>query len=151
MNGAQLHLWLGQAAVMGSAFAVSLSLVAVLSEVGRVRRGALVTMAVIAVLSLPTYATWRPAEDIVRSVSGVTLASVEGQQQGAALALLVNEALGVIALVGLLASRRVRKVVSVVRRVKHGRDRAVGRRSADRDGFCFERGVNACSQSEVRP
>lgn len=146
MNGAQLHLWLGQAAVMGSAFAVSLSLVAVLSEVGRVRRGALVTMAVIAVLSLPAYATWTPTEDIIRSVPGVTLASVEGQQQVAAFALLVNEALGVIALVGLLAPRRAWQVVSVVRRVKHGRDRAVGRRSADRDGSCFERDVNACSQ-----
>lgn len=153
MNGTQLYLWLGQAAVMGSVFALSLSLslVAVLSEVGRVRRGALVAMVVIGALSLPASVTRMPTEDIVRSVSGVTLASVENQQQIARFALIVNEALGTIALTGLLVRRRERHVAPVVRRVKGARNRGPRRPIGRPQVFCFLRDVNWCSQNQVRP
>jgi hypothetical protein len=110
MNPAHLHLLLTHLPVVGAVFAVLLLAVGLLTRSAAVRRVALAAVVVVALLGLPTYFTGEGAEDAVEGLPGVSEALVERHEDAAGRSLVVLEAAGVLALLGLAVTARARRV-----------------------------------------
>jgi hypothetical protein len=110
MNAAHLHLLLTHQPVVGAAFAVLLLAAGLLTRCPAVRRIALAAVVVVALLGLPTYFSGEGAEDAVEGLPGVSEAVVERHEDAAGRSLVALEAAGVLALLGLAATVRARRV-----------------------------------------
>ena len=105
MNAAYVHLLLNHIPILGTAFGVLFLVYALVrnrTELKRIAQGIFVLAALAAV---PVYLTGEPAEEVVEHQPGVFEDAIE-QHEGAALYALIGvEALGLLSLVGLFASR----------------------------------------------
>jgi hypothetical protein len=110
MNWAHAHLIVNHLPVIGVLLGFCLFLVAHLRKDEGARRGALVVLAVTAILAFPAYFSGTRAEDVVEHLPGVTEARIEAHEDAALAALVASGVLGLAALLGLAVSRRARPV-----------------------------------------
>lgn len=106
MNPAHIHLLLNHIPVIGIGIGFVLLIIAAARrspELAKVCFGLFVVMALVAI---PTYLSGEPAEEIVRNLPGVSESIIEEHEEAALPALVAIELLGVVALVGLVLSRR---------------------------------------------
>jgi hypothetical protein len=89
---------------------VLLLAVALPSRSPAVQRLALAAVVVVALLGLPTYFTGEGAEEAVEELPGISEAVIERHEDAAARALIALEVAGALALLGLVATARARRV-----------------------------------------
>jgi uncharacterized membrane protein len=106
MNAAYAHLTLNHVPVLGVVFGLALLAAAVLRRNETLRRAAWVTLVVVALFALPVYFTGDGAEKIVEDEPGVVHRTIKDHEEIALFALIGMEALGLLALAGLVLSRR---------------------------------------------
>jgi uncharacterized membrane protein len=106
MNAAYLHLTLNHVPVLGVVFALGLLAAALFRRNDTLLRAGWVTLVVIALVALPVYFSGEGAEEIVEHEPGVTHDHIEEHEEIALFAIIGMEALGLLALAGLLLSRR---------------------------------------------
>jgi uncharacterized membrane protein len=110
MNTAHVHLLLTHLPVVGAVFAVLLLATGLLTRSAAVRRVALAAVVVVALSGLPTYFTGEGAEDAVEGLPGVSETVIERHEDAAGRSLVALETAGVLALLGLAATVRARRV-----------------------------------------
>ena len=107
MNSAHLHLILNHIPVLGTWFGLLLLLAAgVLRKSEELKRAALVTFVLTALVTIPTYLAGQAAEDMVERLPGVSEQLIEGHEGAGLVALIAASALGALALGGLILFRR---------------------------------------------
>lgn len=106
MNAAYGHLLLNHVPVLGSVFGLALLAAGVLRRNQTLRQAGWVTLVIVALVALPVYFSGEGAEEIVEHEPGVTHDAIEEHEEIALVALIGMEALGLLALAGLVLSRR---------------------------------------------
>ncbi len=106
MNLTHLHLMLTHVPVLGAAFGLALFAFALWRKSEELKKAALGTFLVAALLAVPVYLTGEPAEDAAKSFPGVTKMTIEEHEEAASVAFTSIVVLGVAALAGLLLFRR---------------------------------------------
>lgn len=106
MNGAYAHLLLNHIPVFGTLFGAVLLLVAVLGKKDVLKRAGLGVFVAVAVLTIATYLTGEPAEDVVENLNGVSESVIEDHEESALLSLFGIELLGAASLTTLWVSRK---------------------------------------------
>jgi uncharacterized membrane protein len=106
MNAAYVHLTLNHIPVLGVPFALALLAAAVFRRNETLRRAGWVTLVAVALLALPVYFSGEGAEEIVEHEPGVSHDNIEEHEEIALVAIIGMEALGLLALAGLVLSRR---------------------------------------------
>ena len=105
MNGANVHLLLNHVPILGTILGTLLLALAALRRSQELARVSLLGFVVFALVGLPTYFSGERAEDVVERLAGVTKAAIETHEDAALPAFVALEALGVLALVGLVVAR----------------------------------------------
>ncbi len=106
MNLGYFHLAVNHLPVLGVVFGTILFACALLRKSTELRRAALWTFLVAALLALPAFLTGEPAEDLVKGLPGVTHQVVEAHEEFASVALSGVILLGLAALGGLTLAER---------------------------------------------
>ena len=112
MNLTHRHLMLNHLPVLGIPFGFGLLLYGVFKKSEELKRTALGTLVIIAVLTIPAYLTGESAEEAVKSLPGVEEPFIEKHDDAAAIAFTALLALGVTAFVGLIRFRGARTLPS---------------------------------------
>jgi hypothetical protein len=110
MNWAYVHLSLNHLPVIGAIFGALLLLLALLRKSEELKRVSLGVFVFTALLALPVYFTGEPAKEVVKHLPGVAESLIEKHENAALFALLMAEATGLVALAGLILSRRAERV-----------------------------------------
>ena len=105
MNATHLHLILNHIPVLGTAFGLALLIFARWRKSEELKKAALGTFLITALLAVPVYLTGEPAEDVVKPLPGVSKAILEQHEQAATVAFTGIVVLGVGALTGLILFR----------------------------------------------
>jgi uncharacterized membrane protein len=106
MNAAHLHIILNHFPVIGLVFTAAVLAAALLQRSEELARVGAVCLVFLALVALPVYLTGEPAEEVVEHLPGISGQTIERHEEAATVALVLIEALGVIALGGLVAFRR---------------------------------------------
>lgn len=106
MNQAHLHLLLNHVPVIGAIFCLLLLLVALLRKSDELKRVSLGGLVLVSLLTIPAYLTGEPAEKVVEHLPGVSEALIESHEKAALVAFITLLATGIVALGGLIWSRR---------------------------------------------
>ena len=106
MNPAHLHLLLNHIPVLGVGFGLALLAWAALRRHDAFARLALVVFVLSAGAAIPTYLSGEPAEEVVEPIAGAIEPWLEPHEDAALVALVLVEALGVLALGALWFARR---------------------------------------------
>jgi uncharacterized membrane protein len=106
MNATHLHLMLNHIPVLGTAFGLGLLAFALWRKSEELKNAALGVFLITALFSVPVYLTGEPAEDLVEPLAGVSKAIIEQHEEAAVVAFIGLLVLGVVALAGLILSRR---------------------------------------------
>jgi hypothetical protein len=101
-----LHLLLNHFPTVGMVVGLGLFLLALLKKSDDLKRGGLAVFFALALISLPTYMSGYSAQKSLRGMQTVSQTLIDLHQRSALLALIVMEALGVVAWYGLWSSRR---------------------------------------------
>jgi uncharacterized membrane protein len=112
MNAAYVHLTLNHVPVLGVVFALPLLGFGLLRRNTTLVRAGWITLVVVALIAVPVYLSGEGAEEIVEDEPGVTHDAIEAHEEIALFGLIGAEILGVMALAGLLLSRRAAGVPS---------------------------------------
>ena len=110
MNWAHVHLLLNHVPVLGTVFGLGLLGYAIIRRSDTLKRAALNTFVAVALVALPVYFTGEPAEELVEDAAGVAQGTIDAHEDSALMSLIGVEVLGVVALAGLVISRRGRPV-----------------------------------------
>ena len=106
MNPAHLHLMLNHVPVLAVPFGLAVLGWAMFRRRPEFARLALIVFIFSALATIPTYLTGEPAEDAIEGVAGAIEPWVEPHEEAALVSLILGEALGVLAIVGLWSARR---------------------------------------------
>jgi uncharacterized membrane protein len=106
MNAAYVHLMLNHVPILGVVFALPLLGFGLLRRNPTLLRAGWVTLVAIALVAIPVYLSGEGAEEIVEDKPGVSHDAIEAHEEIALFGLIGAEALGLLALAGLLLSRR---------------------------------------------
>ena len=106
MNAAYVHLLLNHVPVLGVVFGLALLGWAVSRRDDRMLRAGWATLVVVALIALPVYFTGEGAEEVVEDEPGVVHQTIKDHEEMALFAIIGMEALGLLALWGLVRSRR---------------------------------------------
>jgi uncharacterized membrane protein len=106
MNWAHVHLMINHFPVIGVLGAVLLLLYALVRKSDEVRMVSFGVFVLIALITIAVFFTGQGAVDVVKNLQGVTEAFVGRHEEMAAIALVLTEVLGVLALAGLYLLRR---------------------------------------------
>jgi len=109
MNLAHLHLLLNHFPIIGTMVGVGLFLASMFGKNEDLKRAGLILMAVMALLSLPTFFSGVGAQGAVQDLPGVSGDLISRHEGAAMLALLFMEITGGLSLVGLWQSRKFSK------------------------------------------
>jgi uncharacterized membrane protein len=112
MNSAHLHLILNHLPVLGTVFGLAILAFGLWKRSEDNKQLALGLLVITALLAIPTYLTGEPAEGAVKGLSGVAGDLIERHEEAAGVALGGVLALGLFAVVGLVAFRRQRPVAT---------------------------------------
>ncbi|MGD8869379.1 MAG: hypothetical protein PVI01_17300 [Gemmatimonadales bacterium] len=105
MNAAHLHLILNHFPVIGLLFGLAILAVAQLRKNRDLARAGMITLVAIAIITIPTYLTGEPAEDVLQDMPGFSSEIVEEHEEAALIAIVLTEMVGIVALAGLVAYR----------------------------------------------
>jgi len=106
MNAAWVHLALNHVPILGVVFALPLLAIGVFRRNETLLRAGWVTLVVVALVAVPVYLAGQEAEEIAEHLPGVSHDAIEAHEEIALVALVGAETLGVVALAGLVLSRR---------------------------------------------
>ena len=106
MNTVHLHLILNHIPVLGTVFGLVLLLFGLWRRSEELKKAALGTFVIVALLGVPAYLTGEPAEEGVKSLPGVMGNIIEQHEEAASVAFTCSVVLGIASLGGLLAFRR---------------------------------------------
>jgi uncharacterized membrane protein len=110
MNGAHIHLLLNHVPILGSVFALCFLIYGHFFNNAVITRAALVTIVVVAVISIPAFLSGEEAEHVVDAIIGINKDAMETHEEQAEIAfwtLLMN---GAIALGTLISSIKTNKL-----------------------------------------
>lgn len=117
MNWAHIHLLLNHVPVLGTVFGLGLLAYAIVRRSDLLKRAALDVFVAVALVALPVYFTGEPAEEVVEDTAGISQGTIDAHEDSALISLLGVEMLGVVALAGLILSRRGRAVSPTITEV----------------------------------
>ena len=106
MNPAHLHLALNHIPVLGTLFGLLLLALAAWRKSDELKRLSLWVFAAVAVLAIPAYLSGEPAEEMVEHLPGVSESLIKAHEEAAEAAFICLIILGTAATVGLVISRR---------------------------------------------
>lgn len=112
MNWPHVHLIINHFPVIGLFLAILLSGVAFVRKSEELKRVTLGAFVFVALTAIPVYLTGLAAAETVKKLPGVTEGVVGTHEEVASLALVLIEALGIVALGGLIFFRRSTKIPS---------------------------------------
>lgn len=104
MNGAHLHLLLNHIPILGSLFALCLLLYGKFTNTPVITKTALVTIVMIALISIPAYLSGEEAEHVVDPIIGVNKIALETHEEQAEIAFWILLMNGAISLATLISS-----------------------------------------------
>lgn len=110
MNWPHIHLILNHFPVIGLVLIILLCGVAMLRKSDELQRITLAAFVFIALTAVPVYLTGEAASETVEKLPGVIKGMVEAHEEVASLALVLNLALGAVALSGLIFFRHSTKI-----------------------------------------
>lgn len=105
MNAAHLHLILNHIPVLGTIFGLVLLALALGRKSEELKRVALGTFVIVALLAVPVYLTGEPAEEVLMPLPDASEPIVEQHEQAATVAFIGVVVLGISALAGLFLFR----------------------------------------------
>jgi uncharacterized membrane protein len=108
MNFAHLHLLLNHFPIIGTMVGLALFLISFCGKNNDLRRGSLIVLASMALLTIPTFLSGIPAGQMITGEPGVSGALIQRHEGAAMLSLWFMEATGAMALIGLWRSHRTR-------------------------------------------
>jgi len=103
MDATHLHLLLNHFPIIGSLLGVGVMAYGYITSSEQVKKAALWTWFVMALIAIPVFLTGEPAEESVEGIAGVSEALIEEHEEAAELAIWLMEALGLLSLVTLIA------------------------------------------------
>lgn len=106
MSPVHLHLMLNHLPLLGTAFTLVLLFVALMKRSVEMKRMSLAFLVAVTLLAVPAYLTGEPAEESVMDLPGVEEPFVEQHEAAAKWAFGAQIALGVVALAGLIVTRK---------------------------------------------
>jgi uncharacterized membrane protein len=112
MNAAYVHLTLNHVPILGVVFALPLLGFGLFRRNPTLLRAGWITLVAVALVAIPVYLSGEGAEEIVEDLPGVSHDAVEAHEEIALFGLIGVETLGVVALAGLVLSRRAAGVPS---------------------------------------
>ncbi|MEW6144029.1 MAG: hypothetical protein AB1598_03315 [Thermodesulfobacteriota bacterium] len=110
MNAAHWHLILNHIPLIGIGFVILLFIIALLRKSSELKNVALVFTVIVALWAVPAYLTGEPAEEIVEDMPGISEDLIHEHEEMAEKAFIFIEAVGGIALIGLVGGRFNRKL-----------------------------------------
>ena len=106
MNLAHLHLLLNHFPIIGTIVGLGLFLISLIGKNDDLKRAGLIILAVIALLSLPTFFSGIGAQGAIQQLPGVSDALINRHEGAAILALFFMEITGALSLIGLWQSHK---------------------------------------------
>lgn len=106
MNASHWHLVLNHIPVLGTVFGLGLLAFAIWRKRDEVKKAALGSLVIVALLSVPAYLTGEPAEGMVKGLPGVAQDFIEHHEDAATVSFIGVLVVGVGALTGLILFRR---------------------------------------------
>jgi uncharacterized membrane protein len=106
MNAAYVHLTLNHVPILGVVFALPLLAFGLLRRSATLLRAGWITLVVVALVTIPVYVSGDGAEKLVEDEPGVTHHTIKEHEESALYGLIGMETLGVLALAGVVLSRR---------------------------------------------
>ncbi|MBI4459521.1 MAG: hypothetical protein HY648_05635 [Acidobacteria bacterium] len=110
VNWAHVHLLLNHVPVNGVVFGLVILAAALLRKSAGLTKTALITFVLIGLLTIPTYLTGEPAEEVVERIAGVSEDDIEHHEEWALWALIAAQALALTSALGLFLSRKTKSV-----------------------------------------
>ncbi len=101
MDSTHLHLVLTHFPIVGTFIGIGILVYGVISKNNAIKNAAMVTFAVMAILTIPVFLTGEEAEEAVEHLPGVTENIIEKHQELAELAIWLIGVLGILSLMGL--------------------------------------------------
>ena len=105
MNAAHWHLVLNHIPLIGIGFVALLMVIAFLRKSSELVSVSMVLAVVVALFAIPAYLTGEPAEEVVENTPGISENLIEEHEEAAEKAFILVEAVGGLALIGLIARR----------------------------------------------
>jgi uncharacterized membrane protein len=106
MNTAHWHLVLNHIPILGVWFILAWMVAALILGNSTMLRSSWVAFVVLAALTIPTYLTGEPSEEIIEHQANVSHKAIGRHENAAKIGLIGGEALGVLSLAALLLTRR---------------------------------------------
>ncbi len=103
MNGAYLHLLFNHAPIIGSMVGLAIFLAGYLFAEPKFRKAALLIFVGSAVVSLPAYFSGEEAEDIVKTINGISKKVIHEHEEWGEKFIILTSVLGIAALLTLIA------------------------------------------------
>jgi hypothetical protein len=105
MNAAHWHLVLNHIPLIGIGFVALLMVIAFLRKSSELVSVSMVLALIVALFAIPAYLTGEPAEEVVENTPGISENLIEEHEEAAEKAFILVEAVGGLALIGLIARR----------------------------------------------
>jgi hypothetical protein len=105
MNAAHWHLVLNHIPLIGIGFVALLMVIAFLRKSSELVSVSMVLAVIVALFAIPAYLTGEPAEEVVENTPGISENLIEEHEEAAEKAFILVEAVGGLALIGLIARR----------------------------------------------
>lgn len=102
MDSTHLHLLLNHFPIIGTILGTGVMAYGYFTKSEATKKAALLTWALMALITIPVFLTGEPAEESVENLPGVSEAIIHEHEEAADLALWVMEALGALSLVALV-------------------------------------------------
>src|SRR5919204_4460167 len=102
MNPAHLHLLLNHSPIIGTIVALGLFVMALMRDQDELKQASLALFVMLALVAIPAFMSGYAAQDAIKDLPDVSLATIQTHQGTALLALLLMQITGVAALLALL-------------------------------------------------
>jgi len=106
MNIAHFHIFLCHVPVIGMGFAMLLNIWALLKKSAEIKQATLFLYALTAILSIPVYFTGEGAEQIVKTIPGITENLIEPHEETALFFFIGLSVIGALAIIGLAFAKK---------------------------------------------
>ena len=105
MDATHLHLLLNHFPIIGTILGVGVMAYGYITSSDQVKKSALWTWFVMALIAIPVFLTGEPAEESIEGIAGVSEGLIEEHEEAATVAIWLMEALGLLSLVTLVLDK----------------------------------------------